>query len=385
MCLWKILLFATLIPFFSVSSAEIKKEDWFSLGNFGYKNHTTFIYKKRQYDDKKDARSFTTRNDISWQSPNLFGLSFFTEWHSTEKFADKYQDRPYKDAKNHGQYTIIPDSDGNRFQELYGKMDFSLGSIKAGWQRIDDGKFIRHFDWRQNSESYRSISFNFNLPYNSKIVFAQAYKLYDRWMNSTEYDSMSILTLTNDILDSTSFKFRFIGIRDGYEGKSKQNRGDKDTYSLEINHTYFDFLYAYQAPKEKPSLNYFEGKLKFPILSTLETGLTVKIREEKDGHFFDFLNSPPPNFFGWTESYGLFANYQINKWTFKAAHNLLNSPLNDARIGANETFLKTEYEINKNLTSALIFYYLDVHGNKGSQQSVRGDELIIRVNFEFSL
>lgn len=255
MSLWKILLFATLMSFFSVPSAEKKKENWFSLGNFGYKNHTTFIYKKRKYDDKKDARAFTTRNDISWQSPNFFGLSFFTEWHSTEKFVDKYQDRPYEDAKNHGQYTIIPDSDGNRFQELYGKMDFSLGSIKAGWQRIDDGKFIRHFDWRQNSESYRSISFNFNLPYNNKVVFAQAYKLYDRWMNSTEYDSMSILTLTNDIFDSTSFKFRFISIHDGHEGQSKQNRGDKDTYSLELNHSYYDFLYALQKAKEKPSLN----------------------------------------------------------------------------------------------------------------------------------
>ena len=90
---------------------------------------------------------------------------------------------------------------------------------------------------------------------------------------------------------------------------------------------------------------------------------------------------------GWTESYGLFANYQINKWSFKAAHNLLNSPLNDARIGANETFYKDQNMRSiKTLTSALIFYYLDVHGNKGSQQSVRGDELIIRViPFEFSL
>ena len=104
MSLFKTILFATLMPFCYAISTEREDSDWFSLSNFGYKNHTTFIYKKRQYDDKKDAQAFTTRNDFSWLSPRFSGLSFYTEWHSTEKFVDQYQDTPYGTAKNYGQW-----------------------------------------------------------------------------------------------------------------------------------------------------------------------------------------------------------------------------------------------------------------------------------------
>ena len=381
----KYLLFAILVPFCCLLSAEVEENPWLSLDNFSYRSSTSLIYKKRQYDGKKDARALTTRNDISWQSPNLFGLSFFAEWHSMEKFIDKYQDRPYKDAKNHGKYTIIPDSDGNRFQELYGQYDFSLGSVKVGWQRIDEGKFIRHFDWRQNSESYRSVSLDFNLPFKNKLFFAQADKLQDRWMNTTEYDALRVLTLTNHSFQNYQLKFRYIGIRDGHEGKSKQNRGSKDTYSLELINSRIDLLYAYQDSDQKPGLNYLESRFKFPKIDNWSPGLEFKLRQENDGYIFDLMNSPPPSHFGWTESYGFFTDYKYKKWTLKAAHRFLKSPYSDATFAGNETLLKTEYQINQKLKTALILFYMDAHGNKESQYRTRGDELIIRFIVEFEL
>ena len=374
-----------IIPELSASDSETFASLF--IEGFGYENRTEFIHKSKELDGRKDATALTTRNDISWQSPEFQKLSFFTKWHSMEKLLDHYQDTPYPDAKYYKEYSSIAGADGQRFQELYLNYKFSpKGQLRLGRQAINDGSFIRDFNWVQNPESYRALSLAYEFPKHTKLYFAHTDKIYDRWMKSANFNGINILTLKHQYADNNELTFRCINIHDGQQKESKHNRGDKTTHSLELDQDKLHLLYAYQkATQDEFPLHYLESRLKLYEDDARECGLGYRYRQERSGHLFDLLGIPSGGLAGWTESYDLLGAYHLNKLSLKARLSLLKSPMNSVEIGAKQASFKLDYQSYSQLKAKIATNYLMIHGDQESRKKSQGDQFLVRAAIVFTL
>lgn len=257
----------------------------------------------------KDADALTLRVRLGYLTPDFAGFKAFAEAEATAPLGD----RDYNDKRGHGAgYAVIADPDNtelNRGWISYSGFDNTL--IKLGRQRIifDNARFVGNVGWRQNEQTYDSLTVTNTSLADTKIVVGFIDKVKtilgtndkaDIPIVNIKYSGLPFGDLTGygyfiDYDDSAKTDRDTIGLR--FKGSTKISDSLKAVYTAEYAQQEID-----RATASDEDLDYYfvEAGLSF-------AGITAKIAQEvqeaNNGASFKTPLGTNHKFNGWADQF----------------------------------------------------------------------------------
>lgn len=167
----------------------------FTEGKLGY----SFRWRYEHVDQDPlphDSTAIPLRARINFQSADLKGFSFLAELDYIYNFELDHFNAGGGNTPNPPGYPVIPDPQGGDVNQVYLQYKAGFGQFRLGRQRIiyDNARFVGNVGWRQNEQTYDSVSFQhlsdqgFNFQYayvdNVNSIFGNKVPLGDQAQNT---------------------------------------------------------------------------------------------------------------------------------------------------------------------------------------------------------